>query len=49
MKAKENKEESSRRSKKALISQSLCDTIFWRMEVGFFFMPKNAAVSQTAK
>ena len=42
MKAEENKEESSRKSKKTLISQSLCDTILWRMEVGFFFMPKNS-------
>ena len=41
--------QSNRRNKKNLILLYVCDTIFWRMEVGFFFMPKNATVSQTVK
>ena len=45
----ENIWESNRRNKKNLILLYVCDTIFWRMEVGFFFMPKNATVSQTVK
>ncbi len=34
---------------KPLILRVFCGMLFWRMEVGLFFMPKNQAVSQTVE